>query len=188
MAQAQFDLTEQNRAAASANVTQAKDKLAKAQDELGYTQLRSPIDGVVTAGKRKVGQTRTRRRRPRSPSPAPTCGKRGWTFPMPWRQPCRPRPPFPSFANPAPRSVWSGPGAGDRPRSRSDHANAPRTPDARSSTRRVPVKETTCSSPAPLTPRRGSIYSHGAARTQRQVGGVGRGPAHPDGRTARGED
>jgi membrane fusion protein, multidrug efflux system len=52
IAQAQFDLTEQNRAAAAANVTQAKDRLAKAQDELGYTQLRSPIDGVDGAPRR----------------------------------------------------------------------------------------------------------------------------------------
>jgi len=59
IAQAQFDLTEQNRAAAAANVTQAKDRLAKAQDELGYTQLRSPIDGVVTARRAEVGQTVT---------------------------------------------------------------------------------------------------------------------------------
>jgi membrane fusion protein, multidrug efflux system len=59
IAPAQFELTEQNRAGASANVTQAKDKLAKAQDELGFTQPLSPIDGVVTGRSAEVGQTVT---------------------------------------------------------------------------------------------------------------------------------
>jgi RND family efflux transporter MFP subunit len=59
IAQSQFDLTEQNRAAAAANVTQARDRLAKAQDELGYTVLYSSIDGVVTGRSAEVGQVVT---------------------------------------------------------------------------------------------------------------------------------
>src|SRR5262245_24381212 len=54
--QSQFDLIQQNRETAAANVTQAKDKLAKAQDELGYTQLYSSVDGIVTARSAEVGQ------------------------------------------------------------------------------------------------------------------------------------
>jgi RND family efflux transporter MFP subunit len=54
--QSQFDLIQQNRETAAANVTQARDKLAKAQDELGYTQLYSSVDGIVTARSAEVGQ------------------------------------------------------------------------------------------------------------------------------------
>jgi RND family efflux transporter MFP subunit len=57
IAQAQYDLVQQNVATAAANVTQAKDKLAKAQDELGYTQLYATVDGVVTGRSAEVGQT-----------------------------------------------------------------------------------------------------------------------------------
>ncbi len=59
IAPSQFELAQQNRATAAANVTQAKDKLDKAQDELGYTQLYSNVDGVVTGRSAEVGQTVT---------------------------------------------------------------------------------------------------------------------------------
>jgi membrane fusion protein, multidrug efflux system len=52
IAPSQFELIQQNRETAAANVTQAKDKLAKAQDELSYTQLYSTVDGIVTAQRR----------------------------------------------------------------------------------------------------------------------------------------
>jgi len=59
IAPSQFELAQQNRATAQANVTQAKEKLSKAQDELGYTQLYSTVDGVVTGRSAEVGQTVT---------------------------------------------------------------------------------------------------------------------------------
>jgi membrane fusion protein, multidrug efflux system len=57
--QSQFDIVQQNAATASANVAQARDRLAKAKDELGFTELRSSIDGVVTGRSAEVGQTVT---------------------------------------------------------------------------------------------------------------------------------
>jgi membrane fusion protein, multidrug efflux system len=59
IAPAQLELAQQHRETAAANVTQAKDKLAKAQEELGYTQLYSTVDGVVTGRSAEVGQTVT---------------------------------------------------------------------------------------------------------------------------------
>lgn len=55
----QLELAQQNRETAAANVTQARDKLTKAQDELGFTQLHSTVDGVVTGRSAEVGQTVT---------------------------------------------------------------------------------------------------------------------------------
>ncbi len=59
IAPAQFDVVQRNRQTAEATVTQAKDRLAKAEDELGYTQLYATVDGVVTSRSAEVGQVVT---------------------------------------------------------------------------------------------------------------------------------
>jgi RND family efflux transporter MFP subunit len=56
ISQAQYDSALQARAAAQAGVTQAQAALAKAQEQLGYTQLFSDFDGVVTSASAEVGQ------------------------------------------------------------------------------------------------------------------------------------
>ena len=59
IAPAQFEVVQRNRQTADANVTQAKDRLSKANDELGYTQLYASVDGVVTSRSAEVGQVVT---------------------------------------------------------------------------------------------------------------------------------
>jgi membrane fusion protein, multidrug efflux system len=54
--QAQFELAQQAREAAEAGVVRARANLEKAQEQLGYAQLRSDFDGVVTAVDAEVGQ------------------------------------------------------------------------------------------------------------------------------------
>jgi RND family efflux transporter MFP subunit len=56
VAPAQFEVIQRNRQTAEANVTQAKDRLAKADAELGYTQLYATVDGVITSRSAEVGQ------------------------------------------------------------------------------------------------------------------------------------
>ena len=53
---ATFEVAEQTRIAAQAEVIRAQSNLTKAQEQLGYTQLRSDFDGVVTAINAEVGQ------------------------------------------------------------------------------------------------------------------------------------
>jgi RND family efflux transporter MFP subunit len=59
VAPAQFEVVQRNRETAAANVTQAKDRLAKADAELGYTQLYATVDGVITSRSADVGQVVT---------------------------------------------------------------------------------------------------------------------------------
>ena len=59
IAPAQFEVVQRNRQTAEANVTQAKDRLTKAEDELGSTQLYATVDGVVTSRSAEVGQVVT---------------------------------------------------------------------------------------------------------------------------------
>lgn len=54
--QAAYDAARQARDTAAANVAQAQAELAKAQEQLGYTELTSSFDGVVTAVGAQVGQ------------------------------------------------------------------------------------------------------------------------------------
>lgn len=54
--QAQFESAQQAREAADAAVVRARANLAKAQEQLGYTNLRSDFDGVVTTVDAEVGQ------------------------------------------------------------------------------------------------------------------------------------
>lgn len=54
--QAQFDLIVQNRETAAANLTRAKASLRRAQDSLGFTQLRADFAGVVTGAYVDPGQ------------------------------------------------------------------------------------------------------------------------------------
>ena len=54
--EAQFELAQQAREAAAAAVVRARANLAKAQEQLGYAELRSDFDGVVTAVDAEVGQ------------------------------------------------------------------------------------------------------------------------------------
>lgn len=56
VSQAQYDSALQARDAAQASVMQAQAALAKAQEQLGYSQLFSDFDGVVTAASAEVGQ------------------------------------------------------------------------------------------------------------------------------------
>jgi membrane fusion protein, multidrug efflux system len=55
--EAQFEQAVQAREAAAAAVVRARAGLAKAQEQLGYAELRSDFDGVVTAVDAEVGQT-----------------------------------------------------------------------------------------------------------------------------------
>ena len=54
--QADVDQAEQARQAADATVTQARSTLAKAREQLGYTQIVSDMDGVVTSVAAEIGQ------------------------------------------------------------------------------------------------------------------------------------
>lgn len=54
--QAVYDAALQARDSAQANVEQARAALAKAEEQLGYTQLFSDFDGVVTATGAEIGQ------------------------------------------------------------------------------------------------------------------------------------
>jgi membrane fusion protein, multidrug efflux system len=53
---ATFEVAEQTRIAAQAEVVRAQSSLTKAQEQLGYAQLKSDFDGVVTAVSTEVGQ------------------------------------------------------------------------------------------------------------------------------------
>lgn len=53
---ATFEVAEQTRIAAQAEVIRAQSSLTKAQEQLGYAQLQSDFDGVVTAINAEVGQ------------------------------------------------------------------------------------------------------------------------------------
>ncbi|HYD70409.1 efflux RND transporter periplasmic adaptor subunit [Azospirillum sp.] len=54
--EAQFDVARQARESAEAGVSRARANLAKAQEQLGYTDLRADFDGVVTAVGAEPGQ------------------------------------------------------------------------------------------------------------------------------------
>jgi RND family efflux transporter MFP subunit len=54
--QAQYDAARQSRETAEAGVTRAKADLDKAEEHLGYTELRADFDGVVTATEAELGQ------------------------------------------------------------------------------------------------------------------------------------
>ncbi len=54
--EAQFEAARQARESAEAGVTRAKANLAKAEEQLGYTELRADFDGVVTAVTAEPGQ------------------------------------------------------------------------------------------------------------------------------------
>jgi RND family efflux transporter MFP subunit len=54
--QAQFDAARESRETAEAGVTRAKADLDKAEEQLGYTELRADFDGVVTATEAELGQ------------------------------------------------------------------------------------------------------------------------------------
>jgi membrane fusion protein, multidrug efflux system len=54
--QATLEAAEQTRIAADAEVTRSRSNLTKAEEQLGYTELRSDFDGVVTAIGAEVGQ------------------------------------------------------------------------------------------------------------------------------------
>ncbi|MDI7862617.1 efflux RND transporter periplasmic adaptor subunit [Rhizobiaceae bacterium n13] len=54
---ADYDLAEQQLKSAKANVAKATASLAKAQEQLGYAELRAEFDGVVTATFAEMGQT-----------------------------------------------------------------------------------------------------------------------------------
>ncbi len=53
---AQYELAQQARESAAAGVTRAQANLAKAQEQLGYAQLRAEFDGVVISTDAEVGQ------------------------------------------------------------------------------------------------------------------------------------
>jgi RND family efflux transporter MFP subunit len=57
--QAQYDIIEQNRETAAANLIRANAVLRKAQDDLSYTLLKADFDGVVTARYIDVGKVVT---------------------------------------------------------------------------------------------------------------------------------
>ena len=54
--QAQYDAARESRETAEAGVTSAKANLDKAEEQLGYTELRADFDGVVTATAAELGQ------------------------------------------------------------------------------------------------------------------------------------
>lgn len=54
---ADHDLAEQQLKSATANVAKATASLAKAHEQLGYSELRAEFDGVVTATSAEMGQT-----------------------------------------------------------------------------------------------------------------------------------
>ena len=54
--QSDVDQAEQSRQASEAGVVQARSALAKAREQLGYTQILSDMDGVVTSVAAEVGQ------------------------------------------------------------------------------------------------------------------------------------
>lgn len=54
--QAQFEAAQEARASAQAGLRRAEANLAKSREQLGYAELRSDIDGVVTAIGAQVGQ------------------------------------------------------------------------------------------------------------------------------------
>lgn len=54
--QAQFETAQRAREAAAAALARARANLAKAEEQLDYTQLRADFDGVVTAVEAEVGQ------------------------------------------------------------------------------------------------------------------------------------
>lgn len=54
--QAEFDVVRQAQESAEAGVTRGKANLAKAEEQLGYTQLLADFDGVVTAVEAELGQ------------------------------------------------------------------------------------------------------------------------------------
>lgn len=54
--QAQFETAQRAREAAAAALARARANLAKAEEQLDYTQLRAEFDGVVTAVEAEVGQ------------------------------------------------------------------------------------------------------------------------------------
>lgn len=54
--QAQYDAAKQARESAEAGVTSARANLDKAEEQLGYTELRAEFDGVVTATAAELGQ------------------------------------------------------------------------------------------------------------------------------------
>lgn len=54
--QAQYDAAKQARESAEASVTSARANLDKAEEQLGYTELRAEFDGVVTATEAELGQ------------------------------------------------------------------------------------------------------------------------------------
>ena len=74
VAPAQFEVIQRNRQTAEANVTQAKDRLAKADAELGYTQLYATVDGLIRPAAPRLAKLWPPDRRS-SPSLAPRCGR-----------------------------------------------------------------------------------------------------------------
>ena len=54
--QAQFEAAEQARESAAAAVTRARANLDRAEEQLAYTELRAPFDGVITAVHAEPGQ------------------------------------------------------------------------------------------------------------------------------------
>ena len=54
--QAQYDAAKQARESAEAGVTSARANLDKAEEQLGYAELRAEFDGVVTATEAELGQ------------------------------------------------------------------------------------------------------------------------------------
>ncbi len=54
--EAQFEAARQSRESAEAGVTRARANLARAEEQLGYTELRADFDGVVTAVGAELGQ------------------------------------------------------------------------------------------------------------------------------------
>ena len=57
VAQSELDASQAARDAAAARVTQAQAALRQAETNLGYTKIRSPIDGVVAERQYDIGQT-----------------------------------------------------------------------------------------------------------------------------------
>ena len=177
--QAQFDAAEAARESAEAGVTSARANLDKAEEQLGYTELRADFDGVVTATEAELGQVVQPGRRS-SRWLARTSARRWSTCPrasggISGRSPLRHRP--------AAGSLGAGcrVGAGDRTAGGSRHPHAAGEDHPRQ--------------PAGEFPSRNDDHRHGhdagcpghraaglgPAGAGRQDDGLGRRSGHPDG-------